>query len=61
MRLSEKKQSALYEAIASEIMDVRLTLQRQIQLPAKQDVVIAQSVSKIWRKVFKVLNLRGTP
>ena len=53
MRLSKDTTQALYEAIHSEIIDVRVRL----KLPPAQDVVLAQVVHEIWARQKKVLKL----
>ena len=46
MKLSQKKRDALYEAIHTAIVDVRIVL----KLSPKDDVTLAQVEHEIWRK-----------
>ena len=57
MKLSEKRQQAVYNAIHSVIMDTRVELNMKDMIDAKADYIIAQSINKIWRKVQRALNL----
>ena len=53
MKLSQKKRDALYEAIHTAIVDVRIVL----KLSPKDDVTLAQVEHEIWRKQKMALGL----
>jgi len=53
MKLSQKKRDALYAAVHSAIVDVRIAL----KLSPKDDVMLAQVEHKIWRKQKMTLGL----
>ena len=57
MKLSEKKQEALYKAIYDPVVDLRI----KHKFPSTLDYEVAQLVHKIWRKIFDVLKLEGNP
>jgi hypothetical protein len=54
MKMSEKRRSALYDAIHAAIVDVRV----ELKLPGKDDYTLAQVINKIWAKQKGVLNLQ---
>jgi hypothetical protein len=53
MKMSAKKREELYQAIYDSLMDVRIKL----HLIAAQDVIVAQAITKIWKKQKEVLTL----
>ena len=56
MKLSEKKKSALYDAIRDPIIDLRVLNDHR---PIDIDAELFLLEQKIWRKVHKALNLSG--
>lgn len=54
MRISQKRRAELYRAIHNGIVDVRIKL----KLPAKEDVMLAQVESEIWRNQKKTLDIK---
>lgn len=58
MKLSDKKKSELYAAIAEPIMDERLMLQKYGSPGSEQlDERLFKMQNDIWRRVHKALNL----
>ena len=67
MKLSEKKQEALYLAIHEPVMQIRIQLLQgklgyigQTQTNTIEKLLFKLEI-EIWREQFKVLNLEGTP
>lgn len=54
MKIGEKRRRELYNAIHSELVDIRIKL----GLPPHEDFLLAQIEHKIWNKVEKVLNIK---
>lgn len=66
MRLSEKKQAELYHAIADEVMDLRMYVNKmrldcQPLSHDQLDEKLFSLQNSIWRRVHSVLNLEGPP
>lgn len=53
MRISKKVLDGLYQAIHTELVDVRIRL----KLPPKDDVILAQVEHAIWMKQKRALGL----
>ena len=58
MKLSEKRKQAVYGAIHEQIMQLRISLQRDHQLSGEIDHKIAQTITPIWRDVKSALNVK---
>lgn len=57
MKMSEDKKQALYSAIHEQIMQVRIELKNEHDIPDGVDYQIAQMVRPIYREVKKTLNV----
>ena len=58
MRISEKKKSELYSAIHENLMQLRIKLKKEHDLPESVDSQIAQLEHSIWRDVRSTLNIK---
>jgi hypothetical protein len=56
MQMSEKKRAALYNAIADELINIRILI-KELKLPAEVDFKLAQVANKIWDRQKQVLQL----
>ncbi len=56
MKLSDKKQGDLYNAIADPIIDLRVESQRGLSIE-NMDSRLFNMQQEIWRRVHKALNL----
>lgn len=58
MVVSEKKKSELYSAIHEQVIQLRMKLKREHDLPEYVDHQIAQLVTPIYREVKSTLNIK---
>ena len=57
MKMSEQRKQHMYNAIHEEIMQLRMKLQREHELPEFVDYKVAQLVSPIYKRVKAALNV----
>ena len=61
MRISDKKQTEVYNAISDPIMTERLAIEKRDMTKGELDARLLNLEIIIWRRVHAALNLQSTP